>query len=92
MQTGSILVAGGAGYIGSHAALALREQGYPVLVMDDLCEGHREAVVDAELVVGSLLDPDFLVQVFRDHEVAAVMHFAAHCYVGESVTAGGAQS
>ncbi|MHC4079075.1 MAG: UDP-glucose 4-epimerase GalE [Planctomycetota bacterium] len=86
MQTGSILVAGGAGYIGSHAALALREQGYPVLVVDDLCEGHREAVVDAELVVGSLLDPDFLARVFRDHEVAAVMHFAAHCYVGESVT------
>lgn len=85
MQTGSILVTGGAGYIGSHIALALREQGAPVLVLDDLSEGHRAAVLDAELVVGSLLDPEFLTGVFRDHEVAAVMHLAAHCYVGESV-------
>ena len=85
MQTGSILVTGGAGYIGSHAALALRKGGCQVLVVDDLSEGHRDAVLDAELVVGSLLDADFLAGVFRDHDVAAVMHFAAHCYVGESV-------
>lgn len=85
MQTGSILVTGGAGYIGSHTALALRQQGQRVLVVDDLSEGHRAAILDADLAEGSLLDADFLAGVFRDHDVAAVLHFAAHCYVGESV-------
>ncbi len=85
MEEGSILVVGGAGYIGSHAVLALREQGYPVLVLDDLSEGHPDALLGAQLVEGSLLDAEFLAGVFGAHQVAAVMHFAAHCYVGESV-------
>ncbi len=85
MQTGHILVTGGAGYIGSHTVLALTERGYRVVVVDDLSEGHRQAVRGEELAEGSLLDPEFLAGVFRDREVAAVMHFAANCYVGESV-------
>ncbi len=81
-----ILVTGGAGYIGSHTLLALRAAGLPVLVVDDLVEGHRRAVRDAELRVGTLLDPAFLGEVFAAHRVTAVVHFAARCYVGESVT------
>ena len=79
-----ILVTGGAGYIGSHTVLALREQGQPVLVLDDLSEGHEGALLGAELARGSTLDTDFLAGVFSENEISAVCHFAARCYVGES--------
>ncbi len=81
-----ILVTGGAGYIGSHTVLALRQRGDSVLVLDDLSEGHRGALLGAELVEGSTLDPAFLAEVFAAHPIRAVCHFAARCYVGESVT------
>lgn len=80
-----ILVTGGAGYIGSHTVLALRDARLPVLVLDDLVEGHRGALLGAPIVQGSLLDADFLAEVFAGHRIAAVVHFAARCYVGESV-------
>ncbi len=80
-----ILVTGGAGYIGSHAVLALREQGREVLVLDDFCEGHRGALLGAPLVEGTLLDRDFTKRVFEEHDIGAVFHFAARCQVGESV-------
>ena len=80
-----ILVTGGAGYIGSHTLLALRALGRQVLVLDDLSEGHADALLDAPLVRGSLLDAGFVEGVFRTHPVRAVLHFAARCYVGESV-------
>jgi UDP-glucose-4-epimerase GalE len=80
-----ILVTGGAGYIGSHALLALREAGYGVVAFDDLSEGHEAALLGAPLVRGSLLDAQALAQAFGAWHVAAVMHFAARCYVGESV-------
>ena len=85
-MSGLILVSGGAGYIGSHTVLALRERGREVLVLDDLSEGHAAALLGARIAKGSMLDRDFVRGVFREHRIAAVFHFAARCYVGESVT------
>ena len=85
----TVLVTGGAGYIGSHAVLALQDAGYPVVVLDDLVYGHRdlvEQVLKVPLVVGSTLDRAVLAQVFDHYDIGAVMHFAAYTYVGESVT------
>ena len=81
-----ILVTGGAGYIGSHTMAALRERGRQVLALDDLSEGHRPALQGAPLEEGSLSDEAFLARVFREHRVEAVLHFAARCYVGESMS------
>jgi UDP-glucose-4-epimerase GalE len=80
-----ILVTGGAGYIGSHAAKALTQAGYHVVVLDNLTAGHREAVRDAELVEGDIADVTLIRDVLRDHRIAAVMHFAALLDVGASV-------
>ena len=79
-----VLVAGGAGYIGSHTVRALQEKGTPVVVLDDLSAGHREAI-DSSLEVCSLGDREGLARIFRAHSPRAVIHFAAKCYVGESV-------
>ncbi|MEZ5965394.1 MAG: UDP-glucose 4-epimerase GalE [Planctomycetota bacterium] len=81
-----ILVVGGAGYIGSHTVAALRERGRPVLVLDDLSEGHVAAVKDTELVRGDVHDRACLDRIFGQRGVTAVFHFAARCYVGESVS------
>lgn len=80
-----ILVAGGAGYIGSHAVRHLQEHGEPVVVLDDLSTGHR-ASIDAPLEVVNLGDRAALDAAFAKHRPRAVIHFAAKCYVGESVT------
>ncbi|MEC4892848.1 MAG: UDP-glucose 4-epimerase GalE [Oscillatoria sp. PMC 1051.18] len=85
----TVLVTGGAGYIGSHAVLALQKAGYKVVVLDNLVYGHRELVEEVlkvELVVGDTCDRAFLDNLFATHNIAAVMHFAAYTYVGESVT------
>jgi UDP-glucose 4-epimerase len=85
----TILVTGGAGYIGSHAVLALQQAGYGVVVLDNLVYGHRELVEEAlkvELVVGDTSDRSLLSQLFATHDIGAVMHFAAYAYVGESVS------
>jgi len=90
MTQPKILVTGGAGYIGSHAVLALQQSGYDVVILDNLVYGHRdfaERVLQAELIVGDTGDRDLLDRVFAQHEISAVMHFAAYAYVGESVTA-----
>jgi UDP-glucose 4-epimerase len=81
-----ILVTGGAGYIGSHAVLELRTHGHEVVIFDDLVEGHRAAALDAPVVKGDLGDRSLLMDALRKHRIDAVMHFAARCYVGESVT------
>jgi len=80
-----IAVTGGAGYIGAHAVDMLRTAGREVLVIDDLSEGHRGALLGAPLAEGSLLDRGFLDDVFANNDIGAVFHFAARCLVGESV-------
>jgi UDP-glucose-4-epimerase GalE len=79
----AILVTGGAGYIGSHAARALRRSGYEVVIYDNLSTGFRRLVQGFELVEGDIADDSKLRPVLA--RVDAVMHFAAHAYVGESV-------
>lgn len=84
MQT--ILVVGGAGYIGSHTVKNLLDNGNNVIVLDNLTYGHREAVDKrAVFVHGDLLDVYSLQTVFREYTIDAVVHFAAFTYVGESV-------
>jgi UDP-glucose-4-epimerase GalE len=81
-----VLVTGGAGYVGSHAAKALSQAGYTPVVFDNLVYGHRDAVRFGPLVEGDLLDRSALAEVFRDFQPEAVLHFAAYAYVGESVS------
>ncbi len=80
-----VLVLGGAGYIGSHAVLALREKGFEPVVLDDLSRGHRAAVIGAGLIEADLTAVD-LAAVLKESECGAVMHFAALSQVGESVS------
>ncbi len=85
----TILVTGGAGYIGSHAVLMLKQAGYPVVILDNLVYGHRdlvETVLQVELVEGDTNDRPLLDRLFATHDIGAVMHFAAYAYVGESVS------
>ncbi len=80
----AVLVTGGAGYIGSHAAKALSRAGYGVVVFDSLAAGHRGAVRWGPLVEGDVTDVDAVRRALRRHRVRAVMHFAALLDVGES--------
>jgi UDP-glucose-4-epimerase GalE len=79
----AVLVVGGAGYIGSHAARALRRSGYEVLLYDNLSTGHQRLAQGFELVIGDIADEAKLQPALALAD--AVMHFAAHAYVGESV-------
>lgn len=82
----TILVCGGAGYIGSHAVAELAARGEEVIVVDNLQTGHAEAITaGAKLYEGDLRDPQFLDRVFTENEIDAVMHFAADSLVGVSV-------
>jgi UDP-glucose 4-epimerase len=85
MGARSILVTGGAGYIGSHVVLQLRARGENVVVVDDLSKGFRQAVLDAPLVVGNTGDRHLMGKVIEDYGVDTVMHFAAYTIVPESV-------
>ena len=85
MKQASILVTGGAGYIGSHVVLQLRARGERVVVLDDLSRGFRQAVLDAPLVVGNVGDRAAVSALLREHGVDTVMHFAAYTIVPESV-------
>lgn len=82
-----ILIVGGAGYIGSHMAKYLHGKGMTPVVLDNLSLGHKEAVKWGSLYEGNLDDQELLADIFAKHDIQAVMHFAALCYVGESVTA-----
>jgi len=81
----TIVVTGGAGYIGSHMAKQLQAEGHKVIVFDNLGRGNGDAALDAELIVGDISNTEQLAPVFENHQVDAVLHFAAFAYVGESV-------
>ena len=81
-----ILVTGGAGYVGSHAARLLTREGHRVWIYDNLSRGHAAATQGLPLIRGNLSDSDRLANVMRDNQIEAVMHFAAFALVGESVT------
>jgi UDP-glucose-4-epimerase GalE len=78
-----VVVIGGAGYIGSHAARALKRGGHEVIIFDNLCTGYEFLVTGFELVKGDMLDAAALARLLPRAD--AIMHFAAHAYVGESV-------
>lgn len=81
-----VLVTGGAGFVGSHAVLALADAGHDPIVLDDLSQGHRAAVpAGVRLVAGSLADPDAIRKAFAHGPFDAVMHFAALSLVGDSM-------
>ena len=80
-----ILVTGGAGYIGSHAAKALAREGFFPVYYDNLVYGHRWAVQHGPLVEGDIGDRVKVMETIRRYEISAVMHFAAFAYVGESM-------
>ena len=88
MDSKTLLVTGGAGYIGSHTVRLLNKQGYKIIVLDNLVYGHKEAIVDenVKLIVGNLGDENILNSIFSQNKIDAVIHFAAYAYVGESVT------
>ena len=81
----SILVCGGAGYIGSHMVAYLLEQGKDVVVIDSLETGHEEAVKGVKFYKGDLRDKEFLNKVFNENKIEAVIDFAAYSLVGESM-------
>lgn len=80
-----ILVVGGAGYIGSHMVLALRDVGVRVTVLDNFSQGHRDAVAQVRCVSGDVNDATFLDQLFAQEQFTAVMHFAACIEVAQSI-------
>ncbi len=84
----NVLVVGGAGYIGSHCVRQLVASGHRPVVLDNFVYGHRTAL-DGSVKVheGNLGDEAFVARVLREEKIEVVMHFAAYCYVGESVTA-----
>jgi UDP-glucose 4-epimerase len=85
-QRSSVLVTGGAGYIGSHTLLQLVARGERVVVLDDLSTGFRQALGDVPLVVGNVGDRALVDRVLAEHRVDTVVHFAAHTIVPESVS------
>ena len=81
----TILVTGGAGYIGSHVVRQLGDAGESVVTLDNLSTGFRQAITSGELVVGDTGDEELLERLFADRDIDTVMHFAAHTIVPESV-------
>jgi UDP-glucose 4-epimerase len=87
MSKQTILVTGGAGYIGSHAVHLMVKKGFEVIVVDNLVYGHEDAIIDDGVVlyIGNLSDTELLDRIFSKHKIEAVLHFAAYALVGESV-------
>ena len=81
----TVLVTGGAGYIGSHVVMQLRARGEKVVVVDNLTTGFRQSVGTTPLIVGNLADRALMARAFNEHSVGTVMHFAANTVVPESV-------
>ena len=84
-MSNSVLVVGGAGYIGSHTCKALKAAGFTPVVVDNLSEGHEWAVKFGPLERGEAGDATFMTEVIRKHKPVGLIHFAANAYVGESV-------
>lgn len=82
----AVLVTGGAGYIGSHTVAALLDRGEEVIVLDNLYQGHKEALLGGKLYEGDLRDEALLDRIFSENEIDGVIHFAANSLVGESMT------
>ena len=80
------LVTGGAGYIGAHTVRALRQTSRDVVVLDTLERGNKEAVIDADLVVGDISDKNLVAEICHKYKITEVVHFAAYKAVGESMT------
>lgn len=81
-----ILITGGAGYIGSHCTLEMQRAGHYCVILDNLSEGHKEALQTENFCCVNLASIDEIRNVFKKYEIEAVIHFAASCYVGESAT------
>src|SRR3990172_2294188 len=81
----TVLVVGGAGYIGSHTVRELQKRGYQTIVLDNLVYGHQEAVKGGDFIKGNLGNVETLKDIFGSHTIDAVIHFVAYTYVGESV-------
>ncbi len=81
----TVLVTGGAGYVGSHCAKAFAKAGWTVVTYDNLSRGHRDLVKWGELIEGDILDPAFLTETLKRVQPDAVAHFAAFAYVAESM-------
>lgn len=86
MKNKTILVAGGAGYIGSHVNKMLNIAGYKTIVIDNLTRGNKQSVTLGKFIEGDISDKSLLTEIFTNHKIDAVMHFAACIDVGESVT------
>ncbi len=82
----TVLVTGGAGYIGAHTVRALRDASRDVVVLDTLERGNRNAVIDAKLIVGDIADQKLVAKICRKYKITDVVHFAAYKAVGESMT------
>jgi len=85
MKNAKILVVGGAGYIGSHMVKDLLDKNYQVITLDNFSTGHRDLIPGGEFIEGSLEDAVLLDDLFSNHQIDAVMHFAAFSLVGESM-------
>src|SRR5262245_27551633 len=81
----SVLVTGGAGYIGSHTCKALAARGWTPVVLDDVDRGHAESVRWGPLYAGDISDTALLQRILEEHDIRAIVHFAAYAYVGESM-------
>lgn len=81
----TILIVGGAGYIGSHMVKMLLQHDYHVVTLDNLSKGYRDAILGGEVVIGDLADRNLLNQVFSTYQISGVMHFASFIEVSESV-------
>lgn len=83
----TILITGGAGYIGSHTVKLLKSKGYDLLVFDNLVYGHQYIIdrLEVDFIQGDLIDRALLDKIFQEYKIDAVIHFAAYAYVGESM-------
>lgn len=80
-----VVITGGAGYIGSHCNRYFNQQGIETIIVDNLCNGNKEAIVGGKLVVGDFGDRQLMNQIFQENKIDAVIHFAAHADVNDSV-------